>query len=79
MILATGAALFPLAYKLSGGRLIPEILIATAINVGSTIACVVGLRWALSDVEGVPPSVLAWPWEREAWCPPEKADEKKEN
>jgi len=46
------------------------------INVGSTLACVVGLRWALRDVDGVPPSLLAWPWEAEAWgIPPSKKEE----
>ncbi len=35
--------------------------------VGGSIACVAGLRWVLRDVDGVPTSVLAWPWEAEAW------------
>ena len=74
-MLELAPVLFPLAYKLSGGRLVPEILIATVINVGSTLGCVIGLRWALADVDGVPPALLAWPWEKEAWCPPEKQDE----
>ena len=61
------AELFPLAYYLSGGRLLPEIAIALVVNVGGTLACVAGLRGVLRDVDGVPTSVLAWPWEPEAW------------
>jgi hypothetical protein len=94
------AELFPLAAALSGGRLVPEIIIAVVINVGApalraadgasalhsssttcvhsprrcafppaggTLACVAGLRWALRDVDNVPPSITAWPWEPEAW------------
>ena len=61
------AELCPLAYYLSGGRLLPEIAIALVVNVGGTLACVAGLRWVLRDVDGVPTSVLAWPWEPEAW------------
>ena len=41
---------------------------------GGTIACVAGLRWALRDVDSVPPSITAWPWEPEAWgFPPREA------
>jgi hypothetical protein len=69
------AELFPLAVLLSGGRLGPEILIAIALNVGGTIACVAGLRLALKDVPDVPPSVTAWPWEPEAWGFPSRQPE----
>ena len=68
------AELFPLAAALSGGRLGPEIALAVIINVGGTIACAAGLRWALKDVPNVPESVTAWPWEPQAWgFPPNKA------
>ncbi len=68
------AELFPLAAALSGGRLGPEIAIAILVNVGGTIACAAGLRWALKDVPNVPESVTAWPWEPQAWgFPPNKA------
>jgi hypothetical protein len=68
------AELFPLAAALSGGRLGPEIAIAIIVNVGGTIACAAGLRWALKDVPNVPESVTAWPWEPQAWGFPKKAD-----
>jgi hypothetical protein len=69
------AELFPLACLLSGGRLGPEIAIAVLINVGGTVACVAGLRWALKDVPNVPSSVTAWPWEPEAWGLPPRAQQ----
>jgi hypothetical protein len=70
------AELFPLACLLSGGRLGPEIAIAVLINVGGTVLCAAGLRLALKDVQGVPASVTAWPWEPEAWgLPPRKAEQ----
>ena len=69
------AELFPLAAALSGGRLGPEIAIAIIVNVGGTIACAAGLRWALKDVPNVPESVTAWPWEPQAWgFPPNKTE-----
>lgn len=59
--------LFPLAAALAHGNLIAEVCIIIAVNVGGTIACVAGARWALRDVEGVHPSLVAWPWEAAAW------------
>jgi hypothetical protein len=72
------AELFPLACLLSGGRLGPEIAIAVLINVGGTVACAAGLRWALKDVPNVPSSVTAWPWEPEAWGLPPRGQQQQQ-